>query len=471
MINQVFCKYGEDHTVNNTLLFHIGRMKTGTTALQVFLHENVAMLKQYGWCYPDLRKELPQIRCWNVMNRGKNGTIFYTEEGRIDEFAENWIEPWKRILKYLEKYNVIISSEDIANRDTGKFLKLAKKKYENIKVVMYLRRQDRAVESAWNQEIKGDWVCNTTIHEYLTEETIESLHYLRQLNQISDIVGKENLIVKVYEKQQFQGENHTIMSDFLSIIDIEPDWSKWKDCHIQNPRLSGNYFELKKIFNSIRSVGYENISNPFYADIFVKLSQKFCCESGEEGYFTVKEREDFLKQFAWENKQIAHVYLHRDNGCLFGEDTMNYPLRTVNSCTPFEQDIVRVLSAMVCSLDERMLVQSREIQRLKEQNNNLTAKMLLNNRKERKILLFGAGYKCRELLRNNNLLPVSAIVDNDEKKSGELVCGIKVSHARDIIDWTGFYVVVTCVETDEIEKQLCGYGLKKEYDYVLAKEY
>ena len=48
--------------VNKILLFHIGMPKTGTTAIQKFLYQNEKNLKAYGWCYPNLKEELPEIR-------------------------------------------------------------------------------------------------------------------------------------------------------------------------------------------------------------------------------------------------------------------------------------------------------------------------------------------------------------------------------------------------------------------------
>lgn len=456
--------------MQNTLLFHIGKMKTGTSALQLFLYNNADRLKQYGWCYPDLGNELPEIKAWNVINKGKNGTIFYTTEGRIDEFSDNWNKPWELILNYLKNYNVIISSEDISNRDTAKFLKLAKEMYKNIKVVIYLRRQDRAVESEWNQEIKAGQVCDSTINEFISEEVLERLHYLKLLDQISDIIGKSNLIIKVYEKRQYQGVNQTIMSDFLSILEINPNWREWEVCNIQNPRLYSNYFELKKIFNKVYSLGYNEDYAALYANVFMKISQEFS-ENKEEAYFTRKEREEFLEQFEIENKIIAENYLKREDGILFYDDRMEFDLIDSNIYTSSEKDIVRLFSALILAQSDIIRFVHQELENIKNQNNNLANKLLMRIYNEKEIILFGAGNRCRKLLMNHIITHVSFIVDNDNKKNGETLCGVKILYAMDFIDWLNYFVIVTCEETNEIEQQLHEIGLKKEENYVLAKEY
>lgn len=58
--------------MSHILLIHIGMPKTGTTALQSFLYENMKNLKEQGWCYPDLKKELPGIMGMRFMEE-KNG--------------------------------------------------------------------------------------------------------------------------------------------------------------------------------------------------------------------------------------------------------------------------------------------------------------------------------------------------------------------------------------------------------------
>lgn len=463
--------------MEHVLLIHMGRHKTGTTALQSFLYANRKRLEEYGWCYPDLKRELPGLSMWPPGGgTEKNGACFFSmkkihypggvtwERGEIDTKGEEWGRIWEQIQKHLKEKNVIVSEEALWYR-AEPFLAGAKEKYGNIKVLVYLRRQDRAMESWWNQMVKGGRCSTKTFREYLDSaadggfEVAEGFHYLKKLNRLREIVGRENLIVRVYEKQQLEGAQG-ILSDFLSVLGITPDWEKWKKYPMKNLRLTGNYIEIKRVYNSVKDAGYLGLRE--LAHVFSGLS--FQHEKGESGYFTTEKRKKFMEQFEAENRQIAREYLHREDGILFCDDRMEYPIEEIHACSSFEEDLIRTFSAMVCR-------QQDEIRQLRGQNYMLVRKMMLQNQKGRKLLLFGAGQRCRELLEQIRL-PAVCVADNDREKCGHNTRGgVSVVFAESIFDWEEYFVVVTCVKTDEIEKQLQALGLKKEENYILAKEY
>lgn len=452
--------------MKHTLLFHIGMRKTGTTALQMFLYENMKILEKYGWCYPDLKPGL--LGSQYVFQNKENGGVFYKERGKLDIAAENWNSAWNQVLHCLKNKNVIISEERISIWDTNRFLTAAKEKYDNIKIIIYLRRQDRAVESLWNQKVKNpEGGVYQSFDEFLYSETeleeapFFQLFYKKQLDDISKIVGKDNLIVRIYEKEQLYGMNHTIESDFLNVLGLEVNWDEWKKCSFQNIRMGENYLEIKRIFNSLKKIGDFNFILGENYECLLKLSQIYGKPEKEKGCFKIDDRKKFLENFAKENEEIAREYLNRKDSRLFYDNNMEYPL--YNQCTSFEEDMIRVFVTLIYN-------QSKEIRQLERQNDILSEKIMLSNMQGKKLLFFGAGYKCRKLL-DGLIASVDLIVDNDLKKRGETINEVKIVHIKDIERWTEYFVVVTCDDTKDIEIQLKEYGLKKEIDYVLAKEY
>lgn len=453
--------------MSNELVFHIGMAKTGSTAIQRFLYENGAALKQYGWLYPDLKNELSHAPLDRVLKE-KNGDLFRIYEyasAKEKMFDVNWNILWKHVLNHLENWKVIISSENLFDYSAD-FWKRVKEKYGRIKVLVYLRRQDRFIESCWNELVKDTNCLDKTFHEYINDSAEMkrlNLEYKERLDEISSVIGKDNLIVRVYERKQFCGGKHTLESDFLSAIGIEPNWDDFVACSSENLRLQGNYIEIKRLCNPLILMSKYTETNLAIYDDFRRVSGHFEEAGREAGYFTSSERKKVLEYFSLGNEETARKYLHREDGVLFYDDKIDYPVYEAYHCNPFEQDLIRVFSGILCS-------QENKLNRLKRQNSALIRKMLTCNAGKRSLMLFGAGNQCRKLIDEISLIP-RIIVDNDFNKSGEIIRGIRVAHAKAIGDWSEYFVVVTCAITDDIERQLEQVGLKKEKDYTLAKDY
>lgn len=458
--------------MSNTLLIHIGMPKTGTSALQKFLFLNADKLCKYGWSYPILTNDNENVSPEELLlveNSG-NGHDMYTK-GILNDNIDEWNKCVNAALKHLNDENVIISSEDISEYKTDKFIAGVKEKYENVKVVIYLRRQDREVESIYKEHIKS-------AGEYCTfEEFISSydsyktwVDYLSKLNSISEIIGKENLIVRIYEKQQLAGNDTA--TDFLSVLGIPSDKDEWIRSRMINPSLGGNYLTINRLINSVQSVDSLPVSwevKSDFQDVCLALSTAFNQEKGECGFFTADERKKFLDKFVSENEQIAREYLNRADGILFYDEQMEYPTHEMNQYSNFEADMIRIFT-------EILYLQNLRLESLVEKKcGELSGKLLMKavslNSRGRKLLLFGGGYKCQKLFRVVENLPAVLIADNDLTKQGTVLNDVQVRYAKDIVDWKQYFVIVTCDKTDTIEEQLCSLGLEKEADYILAMEY
>ena len=104
-----------------------------------------------------------------------------------------------------------------------------------------------------------------------------------------------------------------------------------------------------------------------------------------------------------------------------------------------------------------------------ESKTSMVFKILLQCKKDKKWICFGAGKNCQMLIESY-MLPINFILDNDSAKVGKKINGITISSPIEIDDWNSYFIVVTCAQTAEIEHQLNSYGLHKNEDYILLKE-
>jgi hypothetical protein len=99
---------------------------------------------------------------------------------------------------------------DIRNRLAG----------HQLKVVVYLRRQDQLYSSFFNQDVKGvrQWAHNA--YQFFQTHQIFQHDYEELLGIWSGAVGPENMLIRPYESAQWEGGD--IIRDFCAITGIEP---------------------------------------------------------------------------------------------------------------------------------------------------------------------------------------------------------------------------------------------------------
>lgn len=312
-----------------TLYLHIGMPKTGTSYIQKFLKENRNVLKEKGYVFP-IFPEVP-----NVLPQRNARFLLHTyldEKGKADKAKtlEVWNSNFDYISELFTKYdNMIMSEESIwgLNKKNNRFWKKLKKEVDNrgidCKVIAYLRRQDLFEQSHWAQKVQEYETC--TFNEYINGVSKDRLDYYTRLNDIAKFMGKENIIVRVYEKQQWGGTQNNLISDFFETIGLEltedfvpPEKS------VVNISLSGKYLAFKHYMNryperqakllkkdclykALGELAYRNASNTNYSkNVF--LSQE--------------ETVAYLDKFKEENELVAREYLGREDGILFRDEVV-----------------------------------------------------------------------------------------------------------------------------------------------------
>jgi hypothetical protein len=145
-----------------TLYLHIGTPKTATSSIQKYLDINRAALEQRGCCFPSSLHRYPYI---NPRRNAHFMTItLQREDGSRDREQELRIlrEGMEQVNGLFQQFdNVILSDESLwralahSRSDVMPFLKKeAQNRGYQIKIIVYLRRQDDLIVSLWNQRIK-----------------------------------------------------------------------------------------------------------------------------------------------------------------------------------------------------------------------------------------------------------------------------------------------------------------------------
>lgn len=336
----------------STIYLHVGAPKTGTTALQIFLYNNRKRLEKRGLFYPDFQSQFTNI----AENRNAHFLIhrFYNDKhGRqLEKERALRKEYYGKLSEAVKRYEQVLLSEEMiwnAPYMTDKRFAELKRNLDmmnaDLKIIVYFRRQDLVISSYWGQLVKSR--LNMGFDEFISSDKylLYHLDYAKRLQEIADVVGKENIIVRAYEKGQYEGEEHTLISDFLSIFGLTTEGLKGAEKQF-NTGIARRYLETKSALNS----------NPVFHEkknFLVPILKELQYRKGEDAlvgknYFTEQGRKEFLSRFEESNRLVAREYMNRQDGILFFENT-EYQ-EEVYQFT--KQELAAICSDIICLQEE-----------------------------------------------------------------------------------------------------------------------
>jgi len=218
----------------NKAIVHIGTEKTGTTSLQKFLYINRERLKKINYLYPVSINNAGAFPNTALSAYCANHIHDYHLKNNIKTLAQKDAfnkELKINFLKELKSNNgkdLIISSEHFHSRvRTIKGMQRLKDilRGYNIKIVIYLRPQVDMAISHYSTALKSS-NSTQTLTEYIKHICkIDNYYcnYKKILDNWSAVFGKENLIVRLYSRQELQDGD--IIKDFLHLSGVSDNIS------------------------------------------------------------------------------------------------------------------------------------------------------------------------------------------------------------------------------------------------------
>jgi hypothetical protein len=349
-----------------TLYLHIGTPKTGSSAIQDFLAENTRQLQKEGYVFPDFGVRYYKVRA------GRNGRWLRCLE--TEEERETWEKNFRTLSDLSEKYKgIILTDESLwtwSYEDeqgiTAFWQKIAGRFREmdaDLKVIVYLRRQDQFLYSFWGQKVKS--AEKRTFRSYMEKTGEARLHldFYSQLERIAAVVGRENIIVRTYDRSRWTGSD-TIQSEFLQLCGLQINDSYVYPTGQINPSLSDSVLEAKRLLN--RWPEFRDRMN--YTNRYLKIAQKKLKEEGKlknRNFFPNEERKDFLRLYDRSNEAVADKYLHLD-GPLFDESDLDRPSEEAVFTSG---ELAEVYGIMIDALHHELEQKQQKISAMKKEQN------------------------------------------------------------------------------------------------------
>jgi hypothetical protein len=314
-----------------TAILHIGVEKTGTTTIQEFLHLNRKLLVKHGVYFPKSigsRNHRP-LATW-CLSEEKNDIFLrmnnFTEKEMRKKWREDLIKKFENELSGMNPKirQVIISSEHFSSQlnqpaeiETLKLL--LDKWFKNIRVLVYLRRQDFLIVSRFSTACRAGKVIEPLMPD--PAKLSFFYDYRKILNKWSRIFGKENIHPAIFDKAKFY--NNNLLSDFIRRCGLPADLN-FVIPENKNESLSETAQEVAQLFNRKFPAGSTNLSLKELQKIRLELIENVNSKypgSGKKP--TRQEAEAFYKYFEESNNRVARRWFKREK--LFSEDFSMYP--------------------------------------------------------------------------------------------------------------------------------------------------
>lgn len=184
------------------ILIHIGTHKTGTTALQKYLHHNRDKLAQAGWYYPlsgiSIRPE----------HFGHHDIAWHFTKQKSTDFGGLFRE-----IDACGSGRIILSSEDFESVKNPDAIRSVFSMYR-IKILVYFRRQDDFLLSSFNQLVKMGLYGKSLRAFRQGLENNNRLDYYAFCDRWAESFGRENILARVYDPKK------SIIDCFLETLGI-----------------------------------------------------------------------------------------------------------------------------------------------------------------------------------------------------------------------------------------------------------
>ena len=350
------------------LIMHIGTPKTGTTALQFFMLDNLDALQDQGFCY------LPTAKYYPHINIGRNGHFLYCYACDAMDTKEYFKQFTARNNKNMELFlktafqedNVIMSDEGfwyqasvfpecipvwkIAFDEAG---------FDQVDIYVYLRRQDKFITSLWNQRVKSLHLLCSSLNSFSKRDTsIKIMDYSATLKAIESAFGQNQIHVNIYERDQLVERD--IRRDFCSKVGIEiSDEFVFNEIK-PNLSLSRNAAEIKRISNGVEA--YRDGAN-FLARAAAGVTQTARSDAAPPS-LSNERRNEILEAYAAGNERIAREHLHREDGVLFDSPTPIDPKMGPVQHDPYIDDVIRYFTAALAEEHKRVRELEKQVDSL-----------------------------------------------------------------------------------------------------------
>lgn len=300
---------------------HIGTPKSGTTSLQKYLNTHRTALRENGLIYV------------TAPGRENANELAIASNRKRDDLREI-ADKIDQELRQADTEKALISSEMLYGFSSTKMLELLPAlQGKSLKILIYLRRQDKYIEAMYLQKSKNGRFLGT-IHDYIAKFNASGSDYFEMLSDWRSFGA--DICPRIFEKPRLKSGD--VVADAFEQMALPlPEPLENDDTNV-----TPSYARVQLLQAAARA----EIAQPRKLQRY--LSARFPQTAEQRGpIFNDQERQDFLDRFAKGNEALRAAYFP-DQSTLF--DLSDTPSTGIETFTKAQmEEIVRFLAALKAS--------------------------------------------------------------------------------------------------------------------------
>lgn len=324
-------------------VIHIGAEKTGTTTIQNFCAANRSLLLEQGVLYPNSLGTPNQthLAAYAINDRKiddlrRDVGVLTAEE--VPAFRKSVRESLQAEIARCDRVSTLLfSNEHLQSRllrrsEVMRLQELVGEFADEMKIVVYLRRQDMVAVSYYSTKLKAGTTEDEPIFPDVPDEDDLPPYYDydSMLRHYEAVFGKDNIDVRIFEPRRMV--DGSLLSDFLNACRI-PQRSDYFDPRRRNESLSEAGLAFFRRLNAVVPRFIDGKPNPKRGEI-TGIAGRHLAGPGPRADRTAAEA--FYAYFRRGNRAIADRYFPALNGELFDEDFSKYDREAQRALDPIE---------------------------------------------------------------------------------------------------------------------------------------
>ncbi len=312
-----------------TVYIHIGTPKTGTTSIQGFFAKNREAWRDKNVYYPECFARFGGIKaanhiklsssCCNLKyssNLAKTFDIYTHQEQQhfYDELKKAFLEELSKAGPNID--TIVCSNEHLSVQmfekdDLFKLKSLFSDICDNIKIIVYLRKQDAVTVSSYIQKLKTGY-CKPLVLEKLPAKWKD---YYKLIKFWELTFGKGNVLPRIFAKDKFYEAN--LVLDFIHTCNLsermDDSFEFYKPA---NESLDSQQCELLLELNQfIKGAGNDKKALDNFRS---RLVEYFRRTAGKDKFdVSLEDKKRFMGKYTDNNKKLAEEYFNTSLDNLF----------------------------------------------------------------------------------------------------------------------------------------------------------